>query len=97
MKQHIWKFELRKGTQVLDHFEGTCPECHRKGDDLATSLLEVDQDHGVECYAFNEPLNKWQRMGVYRGNHVFTDSFGDDRRMKFDYTGMAPMGKEVAV
>ena len=92
MKEHNWTFELRKGTQVLEHFEGTCPECHRKGDDLATRL------GSVECYAFNEPLNQWQKMGTYRGHYVFTDSFGDDRRIKDDYSGMTAMpGKEVAV
>ncbi|MBO4871572.1 MAG: hypothetical protein J5565_06290 [Muribaculaceae bacterium] len=89
MKQHIWSFEFRKGTQVLDHFNATCTECHRKGDELATRV------GSVECYAFNEPLEQWQKMGVYRGNRVFTDSFGEDRSIKWDYSGMAPMGKEV--
>ena len=92
MKNHIWCFEFRKGSQVLDHFKATCTECHRKGDTLATRI------GSVECFAFNEPLNRWDKIGVYRGNYVFTDSWGEDRRMKWDYSGMAPMSrKEVAV
>ena len=35
-------------------------------------------------------------MGVYRGHHLFTDSFGDDRRIKDDYSGMTAPRKEVA-
>ena len=84
-----WKFELRINRTVLDSFEATCPECHRRADELATRL------GSVECYAYNEPLNKWQKLGTYRGLHVFTDSFGDDRRIKDDYSGMTAMpGKE---
>ncbi|MBR1803462.1 MAG: hypothetical protein IJ775_00960 [Muribaculaceae bacterium] len=89
-----WSFELRRtieGVIVADRFTGTCSECHRKGDELATRLGDV------ECYAYNEPLNQWQKMGTYRGHYVFTDSFGDDRRIKWDYSCMAPMGKEVTV
>lgn len=87
-----WKFQLRVNSVVLDSFTGTCPECHRRGDALATRLGDI------ACYAFNEPLDQWQKMGTYRGLHVFTDSFGDDRRIKDDYSGMTAMpGKEGAV
>ena len=91
MKPRIWTFELRKGSQVLEHFSCTCPDCHRKGDALATRI------GSVECYAYNEPLNRWHKMGTYRGHYMFTDGFGKERRIKDDYSGMAPMRKEVTV
>ena len=83
-----WKFELRYDGKRIDGFEGSCPECHRRGDEQATSLLELGHEHGVECFAYNEPLNRWDKMGVYRGHHVFTSSFGEDRVIKQDYSGM---------
>ena len=36
-----WNFELRstiEGVIVADRFTGTCSECHRKADELATRL-----------------------------------------------------------
>lgn len=85
-----WKFELRINRTVMDAFEATCPECHRRADALATRLGDV------ECYAYNEALEQWQKMGVYRGLQVFTDGFGDDRRIKDDYSGMTAMRKEAS-
>ena len=88
-----WSFELRRtieGVIVGDRFTATCSECHRKADELATRIGDV------ECYAYNEPLRQWQKMGVYRGHYVFTDSFGDDHRIKGDYGGMTAMRKEVS-
>lgn len=90
-----YHYELRRtidGVTVGERFYGTSQECHRRGDEMATRMRV-----GVECYAFNKPMNQWQKMGTYRGHYVFTDSFGEDRRMKFDYSSMAPMGKEIAL
>lgn len=89
----LWTIELRIGGQVVQRIEAERSESHRLGDALAT-----ERHTDVECYAYNDALYKWQKMGTYRGNRVFTDSFGDDRLLKEDYSGMTAMpGKEAAV
>ena len=63
MKPRIWTFELRKGSQVLEHFSCTCTDCHRKGDALATRI------GSVECYAYNEPLNRAKKTRGKRSTY----------------------------
>ena len=73
-----WNFELRINQTVMDSFTATCPECHRRADEMATRLGDID------CYAYNQPLAKWERMGTYHGI------------IKQDYSGMfAKTGKEA--
>lgn len=89
-----YHFELRRtidGVTVGERFYDTFQECHRRGDAMATRMRV-----GVECYAFHTPLNQWRKMGIYRGHYIFTDRYGHDRRLKSDYLGVAPIGKEAA-
>ena len=87
----VWTIELRIDGGDVRRIEGSRTETHRRGDSLATDLKR-----DVKCYAYNDMLRRWDFLGTYRGNKVFTDSFGDDRRIKDDYSGMTAMGKEAS-
>lgn len=85
------KFELRRDGRIVATFEAAFTECHRRGDELATRLGDV------ECYVYNAVIRQWEKMGVYHGQRRFTDSFGEDCVLKHDYSGMflKPERKEV--
>lgn len=88
------RFEFRIASAEMERFESTVAECHRRGDDLATRL-----GRPVGVYAFNEIFNRWDFLGTYRGWHLFSDSSGDERVIKQDYSGLFAKEerKEVAV
>lgn len=69
-----FNFELRReidGVFVGERFTGTEIECRRRGNEMATRL-----GADVECYFWNDYLKKWDKIGTYHGNYLFTNDFG---------------------
>jgi len=86
MKKYI--FELHADGKVIDRFEATFTECRQRGNEQATSLVEVGLGDGLQCMCYNEDLHRWQKLGVFHGNMKYTDAFGVYCDINEDFSGI---------
>lgn len=81
-------FELRRVSNLEDHFVGTFQDARLRGDRLATRL------GNVSLYAYNERLRRWEQLGTFLGHMRYIDQWGDSHIIKNDYSGLVKARKE---
>lgn len=88
MDKEKYSFELRRGFNLENHFEGTFHDARLRGDRLASRL------GNVSLYAYNERLRRWEQLGTFLGHMRFVDQWGDSHIIKNDYSGLVKDRKE---
>jgi hypothetical protein len=82
MSKEKYKFELWRGFNLENHFEGTFQDARLRGDRLASRL------GNVSLYAYNEPLRMWEHVGTFIGHMRYVNKWGDQCIIKSDYSGL---------
>lgn len=88
MDKEKYKFELRRGFNLEDHFTATFREARQRGDRMASRLGRT------RLYAYNDKLLQWEMLGTFLGHMRFIDQFGDSHIIKNDYSGLIKARKE---
>ena len=88
-----YHFQILNGRTVVVDTHCSFEEIRRMGDTMATN-----QRHRLSVQAYNEPLNKWDRLGAFLGHREFDNWDGERWQINKDYKGMTRLtaGKEVA-
>lgn len=87
MDKEKYKFELRRGFNLEDHFTATFPEARQRGDRLASRLGKT------RLYAYNDKLLQWEMLGTFLGHMRFVNKWGDQCIIKSDYSGLVEATK----
>lgn len=82
MAKEKYKFELRRGNNLEDHFTATFEEARQRGDRLASRLGRI------RLYGYNDKLLQWEMLGTFLGHMRYVNKWGDMCIIKSDYTGL---------
>lgn len=82
MSKEKYKFELRRGNNLEDHFTATLEEALQRGDRLASRL------GSTHLYAYNEKLLQWEYIGTFLGHMRYLNKWGGQYIIMSDYTGL---------
>lgn len=80
MDKKKYKFELRRGNNLEDHFTGTFEEARQRGDRMASRLGRI------RLYAYNDKLLQWEMLGTFIGHMRYVNKWGDQCIIKSDYS-----------
>ena len=87
MDKEKYKFELRRGFNLEDHFTATFEEARRRGDRLASRLGRT------RLYAYNDKLLQWEMLGTFLGHMRYVNKWRDMCIINSDYTGLVKAEK----
>lgn len=82
MDKEKYKFELRRGFNLEDHFTGTFEEARQRGDRLASRLGRT------RLYAYNDKLLQWEMLGTFIGHMRYLNKWGGQYIIKNDYSDL---------
>ena len=82
MDKEKYKFELRRGFNLEDHFTGTFQDALQRGDRLASRLGKM------RLYAYNDYLQLWEAIGTFLGHMRYVSKVSGQCIITSDYTGL---------
>ena len=83
MSQHeMHVFEFKKGAKLVQRIECDWVEVRRSGNEMADDIGPVD------LYCYNDPVNRWERMGRFEGNMRYTNAWGEPCEIRSDFMGL---------
>lgn len=83
MSQHeLRAFEFKKGVKMVQRIECDWVEVRRTGNELAEEIGDVS------LHAYNEPLRRWEKLGVFHGKMRYTNAWGEHCVIRPDFTGL---------
>lgn len=88
MDKEKYKFELRRGFNLEDHFTATFEVARQRGDRLASRL------GSTHLYAYNDKRLKWEYIGTFLGHMRFVNKWCDQYIIKDDYSDLVKARKE---
>lgn len=89
MSQHEMRvFEFKKGVRLVQRIECDWVEVRHTGNELADEIGPVD------LYCYNDPKRRWERMGCFEGNMIYTNVWGEKCQIKADFMGLEFINKK---
>lgn len=81
-KEELRKFELRKGVRLVKSLECTWTDMRRTGNEVAEEVGAVNLN------AYNDEMRRWERMGTFYGQMLYTNVYGQHCIIRPDFSGL---------